>query len=343
MKVRHLLVASVATVVVVVGLSACVSVAETAPRPTESLSPTPEATAEPVPLGAIAPFGGSCESVTDVGALSAAVGAEVSIDAEVSNGGTGVGTLGGLNCIWRTEDLSGIRLSAFPIAVLTPELQTKYAEQVCEGYLYDGSGCRVAISNDDVWMLISADDFQGDAGQGSAAARLAAVRPLFEAALATTVPSRAATRTDEWWAAASCEQIAARLPLATILGSEDFESGYPSGFGTDVQYELAVEKGTTIDCKWYSPSSAGLPAVLITAYPGGAWDWDRTVEAAKGRGQITDVVVGGATSAFTAVGGIRPDGSFLAASDGVNMLVLLEAPDPVMAGELVIAALAGRA
>lgn len=300
---------------------------------------------EPLPAGRLAAFGGECEDVVDIEALSAAIDATLIVETE--RGDTGIGTLGGLNCVWRTAvGGSAVRMSAFPLDVVPAATRAAYAEPVCEGYLYDGSGCRVAISNDHTWMLITADAYEwddnGGAIDGSAGVRLTGVLPLFETALSTAPAPRAAARADDWWPVTSCEELGARLPLEEMLGADGVEPGYPAGFGTDVPYELAKESGATIDCKWHAYPPAGLSAIFVRAYPGGAWDWDGIVGAAATLRPLNDAAVGGATSAVTGVGGWRPESSYLAASDGVNVVVLLEAPDPVGAGELVIHALRDR-
>jgi hypothetical protein len=107
-----------------------------------------------------------------------------------------------------------------------------------------------------------------------------------------------------------------------------------------VPFELAERLSTALTCRWYSNTPSGeLEAVVLTAYPGGGWDFDRNRSTVERGADLTELTVDGATAAVTGIAGIRPDGSYLLATDGVNLLRQLEAPDPGAAGAAFLAGL----
>ncbi len=77
----------------------------------------------------------------------------------------------------------------------------------------------------------------------------------------------------------------------------------------------------------------------MTIYPGGAWEWDRLAAGDDRRDVPVPVDVAGATGAVRVVGAIRPDSSYLLATDGVNVVEIMEAPDVVDAAERVLSAM----
>lgn len=333
-----------ALAVTVVSLQACASGGPIASSPlnSEAVAPAPES---PTPSSTIdtaarPAFGGDCAAVADVARLSAVVGRELAAASEQTS--IGVRTLGGLECVWRAVSGAAVRSFAAPVDVIPDSTQSRYGGVVCEGYLYDGWGCRVAISNETTWLLITIDGEVGDEAPESKAhlsEDVVKLVPLFGESLSTSPAPRAATPSTQWWASPTCEDLGSRLDLAGILGSADFESGYPSGFGTDVPSELAIAHGTTIDCKWYSSSAEGLTAIVITAYPGAADEWERIEKNLSSRKSLTPVVVAGAQQALEGTGAIRPDSSFVVATDGINLIKVQEAPRIADATASVIAAL----
>jgi hypothetical protein len=284
-------------------------------------------------------FGGDCDVMADAAELSAVVGTALHAPADLAD--AGVRTLGGIMCVW-PADGGDIFAYALPASVVPPDVRQKYGEPVCEGFFYDGSGCRVGIADEETWMLVTAGSFlvDGEVDEGAVGERLAAVVPTFEAALPAAGSPAAADRTSNWWSSVTCEELGARVPLASLIDG-DIQEGYPSAFGTDVPSELAERLGTKRFCPWYARTASGaMEAVVITAYPGGGWDFERKrAQAATGR-ELTPLTVDGATSAVTGVGGIRPDQSYLLAMDGVNLLEQLEAPDAAAAASAFIAGLA---
>ncbi len=336
-----LLIALAATVV---SLPACASGGSVASSPStsEAAASAPES---PTPSSAIdtaarPAFGGDCASVVDAARLSSILGRELGQASEETS--TGVRTLGGLECVWRTGSGSAVRSFAAPVDVVSEATQSRYGSVVCEGYLYDGWGCRIAVRNDTTWLLVTIDGevgVEGSASKAQLSEDAGKLAPLFQESLAASPAPRAATPSAGWWAAPTCEDLGSRLDLAGILDSADFESGYPSGFATDIASELAIARGTMIDCKWYSSSAEGMTAIVITAYPGAADEWEQLENDLSSRTTVTPVVVAGAQQAIEGTGAIRPESSFVAATDGINLIQVAEAPRTADATASVIAAL----
>ena len=260
----------------------------------------------------------------------------------------GVRTLGGTTCSWYVEGTGpGIRASALPYEVVPADVREHYAQPVCEAVYADGSGCRVAVADEATWVLVTIDEqfwggegeLQEDVVEAKAREQLALVTPLFERSLARAGNPAPAARTTDGWAPTTCEQLEARVPIASVIGGEAGE-GYPSEFATDVPEQIAETLGTRLDCKWHAFVGEEMTAVLVTAYPGGGWDFpDASAKASEPR-DLSPVAVDGATSAVAGIGGLRENASALMATDGVNLLWQIEAPDAPAAAAAIIAALA---
>ncbi|MET3466927.1 hypothetical protein [Microbacterium sp. 1262] len=322
------------------------------PTPTPTPTPSPTPTAEPSPTQTATPdaepqlsaptmaFRGDCTQVFDASALSSAVGVELGPATDLST--PEVRTLGGLDCSWESSTFESVQVSALPADVVPASVVSTYSDTVCEGFRYDSEGCRRAVSDGDTWMLVTVSGVFGNADGVSndvVTARLDAVAPLFMSALENAGRPMPAARTSSWWSPTTCDELRERVSVADILGTTDFVEGYPSAFGTDVHIEIARDAGLGTVCRWYAPNSARLDAVIVTIYPGGAWEWDR-LAAGDGRRDVpVPVDVAGATEAVQGVGAIRPDSSYLLATDGVNVVEIMEAPDVVDAAERVLSAM----
>lgn len=316
------------------------------PTPSQTPQPTPTATAtatpdpEPQLFAPAMAFGGDCAQVIDASALSSAVGVELGPAMDLST--PEVRTLGGLDCSWESTTFESVQVSALPADVVPASVVSTYSDTVCEGFRYDSEGCRRAVSDGYTWMLVTVSGVFGNADGVSndvVAARLDAVAPLFESALEDAGRPMPAARTSSWWSPTTCDELLERVSVADILGATDFVEGYPSAFGTDVHIEIARDAGLGTVCRWYAPNSDRLDAVIVTIYPGGAWEWDR-LAAGDGRRDVpVPVDVAGATEAVRGVGAIRPDSSYLLATDGVNVVEIMEAPDVVNAAERVLSAM----
>jgi len=242
------------------------------------------------------------------------------------------------------SDGTNVEMSILPSSVVPESFRNKYADTVCEGYQYDGSGCRRAFESGATWTLVTASSIlqeDNDADEQATRDRLDAVIPVFQAATAGAVTPSPAPRTAAWWQPITCDELKSRIPLADILGTASYEDGYPSGFGTDVPDEIARAAGLGDVCRWYGFTDAGeMNALIVNVYPGAAWDWDR-IAANAGRGGVapTTVEVEGAVAAVTGLGAVRPTSHYLWATDGVNVVSVLEAPDVVSTTVSVMAAL----
>ncbi|MDR6166987.1 hypothetical protein QE367_001191 [Microbacterium paludicola] len=312
------------------------------PTPTGEPAPTPTATPDPEPqlLAPTMAFEGDCAQVVDTGALSASLGVEVGPATDVST--PEVRTLGGLGCSWESATFESVTVYALPASVVPAGVVSTYSDTVCEGFSYDNEGCRRALSDDDTWMLVTVSGLFGQAAGVSnevVTARLDAVAPLFISALADAGRPTPAARTAAWWSPTTCDELLQQVSVADILGTTDFVEGYPSAFGTDVHIEIARDAGLGTVCRWYAPNSARLDAVIVTIYPGGAWEWDRLAAGDRRQDVPVSVDVAGATEAVRGVGAIRPDSSYLLATDGVNVVEIMEAPDVVDAAERVLSAM----
>lgn len=310
------------------------------PTSTPTPSETPTTDPEPQSTPTIA-FGNDCSGIVSTDELSSLLGVDVT---GPDHGDlTEVGTLGGLDCLWKTPDNGGLAVYVYPSSVVPDEVRAKYASVVCEDFMYDGMGCRVAIESDGTWMLVTAPGFFIDtearaADDAEMIDRLDTVLPTLREALSRTVVPIAAEKTPAWWVPVACDDLRDRIGVDQILGTNDFVDGYPSGFGTDVHVEIARDLGLGRVCRWYAPDSEPLDAVIVTVYPGGAWNWEQLT---SGWDDADRVEVDGAEAAYLRTGGIRPTSSTVLATDGVNIIEVMEAPDAVRATELAIAALRG--
>lgn len=320
----------------------------TTPTPTPEPTPTATATATPDPepqlTAPVTAFGGDCSQVVDPSALSGAVGVELGPATDQST--TEVRTLGGLDCRWESATFESVSVYVLPAGVVPPDIVAKYSEPVCEGFRYDGEGCRRALSDGATWTLVTVSGVFGQAEGVSndvVTARLEAAIPLFATAVADAGQPMPAARTSSWWSPTTCDELLGRVSVADILGTTDFVEGYPSGFGTDVHIEIARDAGLGTVCRWYASNSSSLDAVIVTLHPGGAWEWDRLAAGDGRKDAPVPVEVAGATQAVQGLGAIRPESAYLLATDGVNVVEVMEAPDVVDAAERVLAAMRGAA
>jgi hypothetical protein len=312
------------------------------PTPTGVPSPSPTATPDPEPVlsAPTIAFGGDCTQVISPSALSAAVGVELGPATDLST--PEVRMLGGIDCAWQSATFESVKIYALPADVVPASIVSTYSDTVCESFGYDGEGCRRALSDGTTWMLVTVSGVFGQAEGVSndvVTARLDAAATVLSSALAGAGHPMPAARTSSWWSPTTCEELLSRVSVADILGTSDFVEGYPSAFGTDVHIEIARDAGLGTVCRWYAPNSSRLDAVIVTLYPGSAWEWDRFASGEWQRDVPVPVDVAGATQAVQGLGGIRPESSYLRATDGVNVVEIMEAPDVVDAAERVLAAM----
>lgn len=310
-----------------------VSPSATAPASgTPDPSPTPSPTEAPQTSPTVL-FGGDCAAVLPPSTTPAELGEVTAVDGY--DGGTAVSTLGGLSCLFG-GDLP-LQVMAFPRSAVADDIVDRYREPVCEGYGYDGYGCRVGRESGGMWSLTTLGPSQwGD--EATPTPLLDATADAVAANIAAAAPPVPVDRTDAWWSA-TCGDLGADLDLVTILGVEDVESGYPADGGSDVATEIAVRAGSYLGyCAWYGFAGNELRAIQVWPYPGGAWAWERSADDLS---EIETLPVAGATEARIGI-----DGTMAVAdmTDGGNLVrVAVGEVDAAVPATLaaVMAALAG--
>lgn len=257
-------------------------------------------------------FSGECADVLPQATAPADLG-EIPVN-EGDGGGTGVATLGGISCSYVGDSV--VLVTAFPRAVVPDDIVERYREPVCEGFGYDGYGCRAGRESGGVWSLTTLGPSQwGDDAQPTPL--LDATADAVAANLAGAPTPVPATPTSDWWAT-TCEELGAKLDLATILGLDDVEAGYPADGGSDVGIEVASRAGSYLGhCAWYGfvGQEHGLRAIQFWAYPGGGWAWERS---AADLTEVETIPISGATKARTGVN--SAGGPMADMTDGVNLV-----------------------
>ncbi len=81
--------------------------------------------------------------------------------------------------------------------------------------------------------------------------------------------------------------------------------------------------------------------MMIMLYPGGAWDWERIATATDPVGDVVPVNVDGARAAVATRSETSSPLSNVYASDGVNVVRVFSAPDPLAAAAALLAAMKG--
>lgn len=296
-------------------------------------TPTPSPTPTAAPAASVL-FDGDCAAVLPQAAAPAELG-EIAVN-EGNGGGVAVATLGGISCSFDGDSV--VLVTAFPREVVADDIVDRYREPVCEGFGYDGYGCRVGRESGGMWSLTTLGPSQwGDEAQPTPLLDLTA-----DAVAANITGAPASTpveRTADWWST-TCSALGEELDLATILGVEDVETGYPADGGSDVYVEIATRAGSYLGyCAWYGFAGSELRAIQVWPYAGGAWAWDRSAESLT---EIETLPVAGATQAR--IGMDATDMPMADLTDGVNLVRVavgeFDAPvAPTLAA--VLAALAG--
>ncbi|QOC25974.1 MULTISPECIES: hypothetical protein [Microbacterium] len=333
----------------------------TTPIETMSPSPSPSATRAPTPepspsaSGSMPPvassspsiaFDDDCAAVMSTVALSAAWGSEATAEAR-SYFFVDVRTAGGITCDWRFADGTTLRVSAMPSSVVDSSLRSTYESALCEPVPWLSTGCRKAVEDDKTWLLatVSGDVYQfvdGEFDEAAVRQRLDALTPLLFDALARAGAPSAATRTDEWWPQVTCDDLATKIPLAQLLGSSGYQTGFGGEASADVDSRVAGAQGFGLQCGWRpSDDSASGSSMMIMLYPGGAWDWERIATATDPVGDVVPVNVDGARAAVATRSETTSPLSNVYASDGVNVVRVFSAPDPLAAAAALLAAMKG--
>lgn len=316
------------------------------PTATRASSPTNTPSATPTPVTPSRPsiaFQDSCDAVASSSDLEGLWGSMASFDT-LPQPNIGVRTVGGLSCNWRFADGTTLNTSAFPASSVASSFVDSYTSVRCESLPSLGSGCRQAVQDSRTWLLITVggDVYQGSDGFDEAAvkSRLADAVVFFRSALDRAGTSAAAVATAGWWPPQDCTNLAERLPLEDLLGSSSFEVGYPGDSRPDVDVNIAQAQGQGTECRWWVPGASPTRAMMIMIYPGGAWDWDRVATRTPLEWETrTPVGVDGAVDAFGLTSTYADGVHDVHATDGVNIVRVHDAPDPVVVAAAVLAAL----
>lgn len=313
-----------------------------APAPSLTSTPAPTPTSLELTSPTIA-FGDSCDTVASLQELEGLWGSGASMNT-TREPNIGVRTVGGLSCDWDFADGTTLNTSAFPVASVASQFIDSYASAHCESLPSLGSGCRQAVQDGRTWLLVTVggDVYQGSGEFDEAAvqSRLTEAVVFFRSALERAGTSAAARSTAQWWPPQACSDIAGRLPLTQLLGSSSFEVGYPGDSRPDVDVNIAQSQGQGTECRWWVPDASTTTGMVIMVYPGGAWDWHRVSTREPFDWEtLTPVAVDGAASAFGLVSTYAAGIHDVHATDGVNIVRVHDAPDPVAVAAAILAAL----
>lgn len=339
--------ASIGVLVLAFVLAGCVAGAgdepTTAPTsPADSGTPTQTPT-ETAPVLAQVLFDGDCAAMipeADVERIIGAADARGSFLVEAA-------TLGGLECGWVRQDTGDwLIVNAYPLDAVPGEFSDRYTEPVCDEVVVglDYPGCRVAVTGGDAWALVGLTILgQTEGAVLEPPSALADAAAVVAATLATASGNRAEA-TDAWWEP-QCSAIESAVDLGAILGTEDFDQGYPGDAPVSIGEEIATMAGTyRKDCDWYAFVDGDRLAVFgLNAYPGGGQHWaeylDHTEEI--GHAPLEPFKVPGTEDAVRAT--TSYGAQITVVTDGVNMASIvtqhLEDPDAAIAA--ILAALAG--
>ncbi len=298
--------------VLVVALSGCAAtpaeddLPDSAPAYSAAASPTtaPEATPDPVPVTTpTIPYDGDCDALLTAADVGTIVG-QLSVlapyeGARVPEVDVSAGTLGGLACEWYGDWQP--RMMAFPVDLVPADIAARYTDVVCEGYLYDGYGCRVARTTGDSWVLttlpVTGEEMSGELSADEQSV-LDALADAFAGAVAAD-PGTPVDVTESWWAP-DCATVAEQLDLPTLLGSTAVEEGFPIDGSWDVSGDITETAGTLATCDWYAYGDTGeMTGLRLIMRPGGAWAWDDLVAYRDDLGPVViDQSAAGATDAI---------------------------------------------
>lgn len=268
-----------------------------------SASPTPDAIVEPAAWAA-----GDCTALLSEQTAPAELGAIPVNENPFTQ--VAITTLGGISCSFYVD--SWVLALAFPVEQVPADIIARYREPVCEGFGYDGWGCRVGRESGGAWTLTTIGDLSGSA---EATPLLDATADAVAANVAAATPGIAADRTDGWWPQRTCTEVGAAIDLAGMLGIDEFDEGYPKDGGTDVSTEIVERAGTALGyCAWYGWTGDELRAVQFWPHPGGGWAWDEIGAELSG---ATALDVGGTTAAR--IGATINGDQHAQVTDGVNV------------------------
>ncbi len=283
--------------------------------PTPSPTPTETPVAPPVPLGAIAPFGGDCQNVVDGAWLDSVYEAQMSEPA-LSWENPATVLSGGIDCLWTTDGsymnhIFSVR--AFPIS--GGDRGTLPA--VCEGETV--RVCRIAVESAGTWIVISATDERADESlMTSAATQVAARASLYPA-------PRAAERDDAWWSVPDCSTLYDAFPDDWTTDVRPLTQYDGPSYPLDA-IESAVRKaegGFITSCAWDVRSIdeyVEWVTMSVEIIPGGGGEFDRIAATSSAQ----PLAVEGVEDAVLVEDNYRWEkySPALVVRDGSNLLIL---------------------
>lgn len=263
-------------------LSAC----STSPLAQPTLTASPSPTASPTPSESAAPvhtiaFGDDCANLLTEEEAADLLGAGTQLSEYSDGSSPGLGTLGGIECVWQLPEGGApvanepefLVLLATPADTVPADIIDETTSARCDPS-YDAMVCRLGRTVDGVWLMASTswlptepDEVLLGGALSSASARLGEYPS----------PVRLLAGSD-WWALSSCDELGTRTGLTEMLG-EGYLTGWWEGNPTDTpEYRLTEHEGVEQSCSWLPDytSEAGTSAqygiVVAEIWPGGGWD-----------------------------------------------------------------------
>lgn len=317
-------VAAVVGALVLLAAAGCTAVTPTAVETTAPSTPTPTPTSSAAHTIA---FDGSCADMLPADRLESLIGADAALVDTSRQADVGLGTLGGLQCVWRTASGASaspsgaltLSVDALPASAVADDLADEVSTARCD-YELGLATCEVGEGSDGTWITARASY--------DALERPSDVQPLTDlvtstlAAVASSASGAvmpvALQTAPEWWRLGlDCTEFGNRLGMADFLG-EQYVTGWWEGDPTARwEYRVPSRAGTTQVCMWFPDAAASAPSATygltsVTLSPGGSWDRDRLlslgnrVELAGGRIAVVDgtraVAVDGVNVASVDVG-----------------------------------------
>lgn len=314
--------AAVVGALVLLVATGCTAGTPTAAETTVPSTPTPTSTSKPTPSAAHSiAFDGSCADMLPADRLESLIGADAALVDTSRQTDVGLGTLGGLQCVWRTTSGSSaspsgaltLSVDALPASAVADDLADEVSTARCD-YELGLATCEVGAGPDGTWITARASY--------DALERPTDVQPLTDLVTSTLAAVASAAgdavmpvalpETPEWWRLGlDCAEFGNRLGMADFLG-EQYVTGWWEGDPTARwEYRVPSRAGTTQVCMWFPDAAASSPSATygltsVTLSPGGSWDRDRLLSLGS-RVELAD----GRTAAV--------DGTRAVAVDGVNV------------------------
>jgi len=267
------------SLVAIVALSACAPAAE----PVETAVPQASATStpEPEPTGPERVFGGDCAGLASVDAVSAVVGAPLTLQVlpwRFEAGYVAIGQFGGIHCVWSSGVWGDAETAYLSVVVLPTRSIAEAVEHTlsCESDYCDFGA---TVAGFEIYGSVS-----GPTDPSAMATTLTA--RFSEALTAQPVPD-AYSPADAWAPQVDCASLDPAGSIGTVLGDPSIK-GYP--YGGDAEgnrgFYVANRASGLTDCSWYSETDRAAPSAEADLLPGGAWVYDE-IAATAGATPVT--------------------------------------------------------